>query len=81
MPLKYASGEEIQPGDRVRYHGEPGQVDFVAKPDDPKTSYYIQQFGSGCMITAQGFGAVFVIHPGQDEDLKFVSRGVPSSGA
>lgn len=75
MSLTYASGEEIQSGDRILYHGEAGEVEFVAKPGDPETGWYVEQFGGGCMILAPGFGRVFVSKT--DEDLEFVSRGAP----
>ncbi|HEV2447488.1 MAG TPA: hypothetical protein VGS58_16270 [Candidatus Sulfopaludibacter sp.] len=76
MSLSYLSGEEIRQGDRVLYHGEPGQVEFVAQAGDPQTSWYVGQFGGGCMILTPSFGRVFVSEP--DEDLEFVSRDHPS---
>ena len=72
MPLTYLSGPEIQPGDHVRYHGEPGRIEFLAKSGDPQTGWYFDQFGAGCMLVTPGFGRVFVNKP--DEDLEFVSR-------
>jgi hypothetical protein len=30
MPFTYQSGEEIQRGDRVLFHDEPGEIEFVA---------------------------------------------------
>lgn len=77
MSLSYPSGEEIQPGDRILYHGEPGQVEFLATPGDAETAWYAGQFGGGCMIVAQGFGRIFLSKPGEEEDLAFVSRGQP----
>jgi hypothetical protein len=71
LPI-YSSGEEIQKGDHVLYHGEPGHVEFVAKPGDTETGWYVERFGGGCMILAPSFGRVFVSHP--DEDLEFLSR-------
>jgi hypothetical protein len=47
MAWLYASGEEIQSGDRVVYHGEGGHIEFVAKLGDPDTGWYVEQFGSG----------------------------------
>jgi hypothetical protein len=72
MSLTYASGEEVQSGDHILYHGETGQVEFVAKPGDPGTAWYVEQFDGGCMILAPSFGRVFVSET--DEDLEFVSR-------
>jgi hypothetical protein len=31
MPLTYRSGEEIKKGDRVLFHGEPGEIEFVVE--------------------------------------------------
>jgi hypothetical protein len=75
--VTYLSGDEIRSGDRVLYHGESGFVEFVAKAGDPETRWYVETFGGGCMIVAQGFGRVFVSQP--DEDLELVGRDVPTS--
>jgi len=72
MLLTYTSGEEIRTGDRILYHGEPAQVEFVAQRGDPETDWYVDQFGGGCMILAPSFGRVFVSET--DEDLEFVAR-------
>jgi len=63
-------------GDRIRYHGEPGEVEFVAEAGDPDNSWYVENCGEGCMITAAGFGRVFVHEPDNAEDLEFVSRAM-----
>ena len=73
MRLTYASGEKVQSGDHILYHGEAGKVEFVAKPGDPETAWYVGHLGGGCMILAPSFGRVFVSET--DEDLEFVSRG------
>lgn len=75
MSLAYSSGEEIQSGDRILYHGEPGQVEFVAKRGNSETDWYVERFGGGCMILAPSFGRVFISEA--DEDLEFVGRDVP----
>ncbi|HYL37519.1 MAG TPA: hypothetical protein VEV17_16510 [Bryobacteraceae bacterium] len=77
MPLAYSSGEEIQPGDRILYHGESGQIEFIATPGDSETGWYVEQFGAGCMILARGFSRVFISQP--DEDLELVARDLPRS--
>ena len=71
----YTSGEDIRPGDYILYHGERGKVEFVAIPDDPNTDWYLQQYGSGCMILVPSFGRVFVVTLDKDEDLEFPERG------
>jgi hypothetical protein len=75
MSLTYSSGEEIQSGDRILYHGEQGQVEFVAKVGDPETDWYVEQFCGGCMVLAPSFGRVFISEA--DEDLEFVARDAP----
>lgn len=77
MLLQYTSGEHVQSGDRILYHGEAGQVEFVAKLGDPETGWYVEQFGGGCMILVPSFGCVFLSKTDEDEDLEFVSRGTP----
>jgi len=80
MPLTYYSGEEIKPGDHVMFHGEPGEIEFVADPlandNDPEISWYVQEYGGGVGVTEpKYFGRAFVSDPNTDEDLVFVSRG------
>jgi hypothetical protein len=71
MALIYVSGQEVKPGDRVLYAGEPGQIEFVAEQGHPQTGYYFEQFGAGCMILTPGYGRVF---EKPNEDLEFISR-------
>ena len=75
MPLMHGSGEEIRSGDRVVYHGEAGKIEFVAIPGDSENTWYIEQFGGGCMILVPSFGRVFENKPEEAEDLEFISRG------
>jgi hypothetical protein len=74
MSLTYSTGEPVLKGDHIRYHGEVGEVEFLAERGDPDTPDLVAQFGGGCMITAAGFRSVFVDHPSDDVDLEFVSR-------
>jgi hypothetical protein len=74
MSLTYSTGEEIQSGDRILYHGEPSQVEFVTEPEDTESGWYVEQFGGGFMVLAPSFGRVFVSRP--DEDLEFVARDI-----
>ena len=78
--FNYHSGQEIRIGDRISYHGESGKVDFVVtvteKTGRPETDWYIEQAPEGgVMITANGFGNVFLTEANIDEDLDFISRG------
>jgi len=76
MPFLYSSGEAVQRGDRIRYAGYSGEVEFVADPDAPSsdTAWYIEEFGGGCMIVTEKFGCVFLHSTSDNEDLEFVSR-------
>lgn len=78
MILRYRSGEEIKRGDRVLFHGEPGEVELVAiDPNDADQAWHVKEFGGGVMISEpKHFGRAFV--PANQiqeyEDLEFVSR-------
>ena len=81
MTLKYQSGEEIKKDDRVLYHGESAEIEFVVVDDaDLETKWYFQEFGGGIMIVQhvepKSFGRVFISAGDIDdtEDLEFVSR-------
>jgi hypothetical protein len=74
----YRSGEEVRTRDRITYHGEPGEVEFVViqKIGFAAIDWYIEQCpGGGFMITMGSFGKVFLTEAEIDEDLDFVSRG------
>jgi hypothetical protein len=44
MAFVYQSGEEVKSGDRVTYHGEPGEVEFVVTnlAGDPAMDRYVE---------------------------------------
>lgn len=52
MAFKYETGEEIRKGDRVLFHGEPREIEFVveAKVGDPAMDWYVDEFGGGVMV-------------------------------
>lgn len=81
--LKYQSGEEIEGGDRVLFHGEAAEVEFVADSDsDPETQPFVQEFGGGVMIADPNVSGRSFIPAGLlDEDLEFISRVEPRSKA
>ncbi len=81
--FRYVAGGEVQPGDQVRYHGQPGKVEFVASEriGDPATDWYIDEYAGGVMISAEQFGAVFLALNDIDEHLEFVARTLESTGA
>jgi hypothetical protein len=71
----YNSGEEIRAGDRILYHDEPGEIEFVADPLVEPHSWYVIELGGGVMIKEpKVFGSVFVSKPADDEDLIFQRR-------
>jgi hypothetical protein len=77
LPFTYQSGQEIRKGDRVIFHGEPGEIEFVADPEvsDPETDWYAQEYGGGVMILEpKQFGRCFLAKTDTAEDLEFVSR-------
>ena len=68
VPHFYQSGEQIKPGDRVRLHGEPGEVELVADSDEHE--------GGVMVVEPKVFGRLFISAPvSQYEDLEFVARG------
>jgi hypothetical protein len=79
MTFKYQSGGDIMLGDRVLFHGEPGQIELVVEPSssDPEHQWYIREFGGGVgLVESKHFGRVFI--SGDElpttEDLEFVAR-------
>jgi len=72
----YDSGEEVRPGDVIRYHGDPGRVEFIVTPGtaDPMLVWYLEQNpnGGAMLELKDSWGYVFVNFP--DEDLDLVSR-------
>ena len=73
----YQSGEQIERGDKVRLHDEPGTIESVHDAQADPSDWYVENFGDCVMIVApKVFGRVFLHVPiDQDEDLEFVSRG------
>jgi hypothetical protein len=75
--FRYGSGDEIRTHDRVTYHGEPGEVEFVVaeKTGDAAMDWYVEQHpGGGVMLRVRNFGNVFLTETGSEEDLLLVQR-------
>jgi hypothetical protein len=74
--IRYATGEEIKPGDAVTYCGNPGNVEFVADPEHPtnETSWFIEEFGGGAMVVDSKIGHVFLSPEADLEILVLVER-------
>ncbi|HEV2471507.1 MAG TPA: hypothetical protein VGS41_02510 [Chthonomonadales bacterium] len=77
--LRYLSGEEIQDGDRVRFHGHPATVEFAAAElNDPHNAWFVSQYGGGVMVNdpaVSGFTFIPVDQLKNYDDLEFVGRG------
>jgi hypothetical protein len=77
MPLTYQSGEEIKKGDRVLFHGEPGEIDFVVESvvGDPAMDWYMKELGPGVMVhEPKHLGSAYIKDTTNHGDLVFVSR-------
>jgi hypothetical protein len=78
MILTYQSGEEIRKGDRILFHGNPPEIEFVASdPLDSDQAWYVREYGGGVMIldpVVSGSTFIAAKHIGNYEDLEFVSR-------
>lgn len=75
MPLNYLSGEEIRKGDRVLFHGEPAEIEYVVDGfvDDPDIDWHMREHGPGVLVREpKYFGKAYIRQMG---DLVFVSRG------
>jgi hypothetical protein len=79
--LRYRSGEQIQKGDHVLFHGNPASVELVAfDPNQSEHACYIQEFGGGVLISdSMSSDRTFVSKESlpEYEDLEFVSRSMP----
>lgn len=76
-PPVYLTGKEVKNGDRILFHGEPGEVEFVVTDvtGDPSMDWYLEEHpGGGVMIRAKEFGSVFLPIGTIDGRLEYVSR-------
>jgi len=76
--FQYVSGEVVQVGDQISYHDEAGKVEFIAAEvvGDPILDWYLEEFpDGGVMISAAGFGNVFLDAEDLNEHLTFLGRG------
>ena len=75
--MRYQSGEEIRKSDRVLFHGEPGEIEFVADKlvGDSEIDWHMENGGPGVMVLEpKVFGRAFIHDTEDAEDLQFVSR-------
>jgi len=81
VPFFYTSGEQIKKGDRITYHGEPGEIEFVADKivGDAAIDWHVREQGGGVMIVApKVFGRLFVHETDDEEDLILIARKEPT---
>ena len=79
MSLKYITGEQIRKGDRVLFHGEPGEIELVAEPTiaGSEADWYVQEYCGGVTVLElqpKHFGRFFLPEPQTTDDLEFVAR-------
>jgi hypothetical protein len=79
VSLKYITGEQIRKGDRVLFHGEPGEIELVADPTiaGSEADWYVQEYCGGVTVLElqpKHFGRVFLPEPQTTDDLEFVAR-------
>ncbi len=75
--MKYKSGVEIRAGDHVLYHGDPGEIEFIAAElvGDAAMDWYVREHGAGVLVREpKFFGRVYISDTENDEDLVFVGR-------
>ena len=79
--LRYRSGEEVKNGDRVLFHGNAAEIEFVAcdpNDPDPNVVWHMKESDGGVMILDPLVsGRTFIPSESLDEyeDLELVSRG------
>jgi hypothetical protein len=93
LPFFYQSGEKIcgrfpcvlsnKARDRIAYHGEPGEIEFVAHKivGDSAMDWFVLEYSGGVKIVAEKFGPVFVHDPENEEDLTLVASQEATGGA
>lgn len=76
--LTYRSGEQIQKGDHVLFHGNPASIELVAIDQNaPEHAWYVLEFGGGVLVhDPMCSGRTFLSRKSLPdyEDLEFVSR-------
>ena len=76
--MRYQSGEEIRKGDKILFHGEPGEIEFVVDKivGNPEVDWHMREQGPGVMVLEpKRFGRAYIRDTESTEDLQFVSRG------
>ena len=82
--MKYRSGEDVRKGDKVLFHGEAGEIEFVAEGPvgDPAIDWNVKHNGPGVMLLEpKFFGRVYVRDSETSTELVFISRCQDASQA
>jgi hypothetical protein len=80
--LKYHDGQPIEKGDLVRFHGEPGRVEFIADRETGSTTadYCFKESGPGAMVVETDTQSRhYVLDTENAEDLVLVARQAEAS--
>jgi hypothetical protein len=82
MPFTYQSGEEIQKGDCVLFHGEPGEIEFVAdaRIGDPAMDWYVEEHDVGTNLPQNEVKRAILSQPGKPFLTKVQSISIYSLG-
>jgi hypothetical protein len=75
--LKYHSGDHIEEGDLVRFHGQRGRIEFVADrvTGNVTADYCFKENGAGVMgIESDSQSRHYVLDTENAEDLVLVAR-------
>ena len=77
--MYYRSGEAIEAGDYVLWHGDPATIELIADPAIDPADWFVTEYGGGVMINPP---MVFIDAASlpADEDLDFVARARPTAG-
>ena len=71
--MKYQSGQGIRKGDKVLFHGQPGEIEFVVERlvGDPAIDWHMRQQGPGVMgLEPKHFGRAYIRETENAEDLE-----------
>ncbi len=75
--MKCKSGVEIHKGDKVLFHGEPAEIEFIVESSvgDPAMDWYVNEQGPGVMVLEpKVFGRAYIRDTENVEELVLVSR-------
>ncbi len=80
--MRYKTGEEIKDGDRVLFHQQEAEIEYVAEraTGNEEMDWNLRENGAGVMILEpREFGRVYVRNTENLEHLVFVGRSSGNS--